>query len=121
MKIKKLNAMHPKSRKAAKTHKELIHIDKCALHIQTKDLKWKPELTKMHWFQKAVWMDAKDVYTRQELNDLALEFICRNDDEIMEAKAAAFAGAIHECFIQSPRLDQLQGYPKLERLEDRKC
>ena len=37
-------------------------------------------------------MDAKDVYTRQELDDLALEFICRNDDEIMEAKAAAFAG-----------------------------
>eukprot|EP00960_Hanusia_phi_P057820 763670-Hanusia_phi.AAC.9 len=47
----------------------------------------------MHWFQKAVWMDAKDAYTRQELDDLALEYICRNDEELMEAKAAAFNGS----------------------------
>jgi len=36
-------ALHPNSRKAAQKQGELIHDDKKAMHILTKDLKWKPQ------------------------------------------------------------------------------
>ena len=45
-----------------------------------------PAVQKYHWFQKAVWMDEKEVYTQDELRDLALEYIARDDDEIIEAQ-----------------------------------
>ena len=71
-----------RSRKASKAHKDLVHIDTVDKHLKTVDAKNKPEVQKHHWFQKAVWMDDKPVYTRDELRDLTIEYLSRNDDEV---------------------------------------
>lgn len=73
------------SRKAAKEHKNLLHIDTVDKHLKSVDVKHKPEVFKFHWFQKAVWMDDQPVYTVEELRDLALEYVTRNG---MHTKAA---------------------------------
>mmetsp|Transcript_27172 Transcript_27172/g.52983 ORF Transcript_27172/g.52983 Transcript_27172/m.52983 type:complete len:184 (+) Transcript_27172:20-571(+) len=91
-KIKQLGALHPNSRKAAQKQGELLHDDKKAMHILTKDLKWKPHLQKFQWFQKAVWMDQKKSYTVEELTALAAEYVSRNDEVIIEAIHAASIG-----------------------------
>mmetsp|Transcript_9789 Transcript_9789/g.23270 ORF Transcript_9789/g.23270 Transcript_9789/m.23270 type:complete len:216 (+) Transcript_9789:29-676(+) len=84
-KIKKLGDLHPKSRKASKAHKDLLHMDKKVFHIATRDLKYKPELMKMSFFQRSIWMDQKKVYTLEELKELANEYTERHDDEIADA------------------------------------
>uniref|UniRef100_A0A7S1DMT3 Translation machinery-associated protein 16 n=1 Tax=Hemiselmis andersenii TaxID=464988 RepID=A0A7S1DMT3_HEMAN len=91
-KIKQLGALHPNSRKAAQKQGELLHDDKKAMHILTKDLKWKPQLQKFQWFQKAVWMDQKKMYTVEELTALAAEYVTRNDELIADAIHAATIG-----------------------------
>mmetsp|Transcript_41493 Transcript_41493/g.101803 ORF Transcript_41493/g.101803 Transcript_41493/m.101803 type:complete len:185 (+) Transcript_41493:160-714(+) len=91
-KIKQIGALHPNSRKAAQKHGELLHSDKKAMHIATRDLKWKPQLKKMAWFQKVVWMDEKPVYSKEEMTALCAEYVTRNDEEIAEAIRGALVG-----------------------------
>jgi hypothetical protein len=46
--------MHPNSRKAAQKHLELLHDDKKAMHIMTRDLKWKPQRESRAAFPRTV-------------------------------------------------------------------
>lgn len=92
-KIKKLKALHPLSRKAAKANKDLMHLDKKVVHIANKDLKYKNQIRRMEWFQKVVWMDQQPSYTAEELQAIAVEFICRHDDECIQALASSLTGS----------------------------
>lgn len=47
---------------------------------------------KFAWFQKAVWMDEKTSYSKEEMRALCAEYVTRNDEVINEAVGAALMG-----------------------------
>ena len=79
------------SRRAAKEHKNLLHIDTVEKHLRAVDVKNKPEVMKFHWFQKAVWMDDQPVYTAEELRDLTIEYMSRNGRPAFAARCTPSA------------------------------